>query len=117
MFLFKKEALFSALLLILGVGLISNQAVAQEKTQSDTKLYGKVIDNSSQEALSDIEVTVKGVDKTATTDQKGMFVVKSLKTGSYTVEVTAKGYQKWEKDVKVNKKGKQLAIKLKPTEG
>ena len=117
MYLFKKEALFSALLLILGVGLISNQAFAQEKAQSDTKLYGKVIDNSSEKALSEIEVTVKSVDKKATTDQKGMFVIESLKTGSYSVQVEAKGYQMWEKDVKVNKKGKQLAIKLKPTEG
>lgn len=70
MYLFNKKVLFSALLVILGVGLVSNQAVAQEQEKSNAKLYGKVIDNSSEEALADIEVTLKGVDKKATTDKR-----------------------------------------------
>ncbi|NGP87809.1 carboxypeptidase regulatory-like domain-containing protein [Fodinibius halophilus] len=112
MYLFKKKVLFSALMLVLGVGLISNQASAQEKANG--KLYGKVVDKATGQALSGVEVTLQGADQKATTGDKGMYAFKSLEAGNYTVVIEADGYQKWEKEVNVTAEGKQLMIKLKP---
>ncbi len=114
MYLFKKKVFFSAVLVLLGVGLIVNQSMAQEK--ADGKLYGKVVDKSSTQALADVEVKLQNTEKKATTGEKGMYAFKSLKTGTYTVTVDAKGYKDWEKEVKVTAEGKELTIKLKPTE-
>ncbi|WP_138430308.1 carboxypeptidase-like regulatory domain-containing protein [Fodinibius saliphilus] len=112
MYLFKKKILFSALMLVLGVGLISNQATAQEKENG--KLYGKVVDQATNQALSGVEVMLQGADTKATTGDKGMYAFKSLEAGSYTVVVEADGYQKWEMEVNVTAEGKQLMIELKP---
>ncbi|TYP95647.1 Carboxypeptidase regulatory-like domain-containing protein [Fodinibius salinus] len=115
MYLSKKKVFFSAIILLLGVGLLSNEASAQEKAEG--KLYGQVVEDTSGEAVTGVEITLQGMDKKATTGDKGMYAFKSLKTGTYTVVVEADGYQKWEKEVKVTAKGKRIDIKLKPTKG
>lgn len=115
MYLFKKKVLFSAIMLLLGVGLVSNQVSAQQMT--DGKLYGQVVEDTSGQAISDVEITLQGADNKATTGKKGMYVFESLKAGTYTVVVEADGYQKWKKEVKVTVEGKRLDIKLKPTKG
>jgi hypothetical protein len=119
MYLFKKKVLLSAVMLILGIGVISNQAIAQEKTQEkeNGKLYGKVIDKSSEKALSEVEVIVATDQDTkisATTGTEGVYVFKSLEPGTYTATVQADGYKNWEKDVEVTADGKMLKIKLEP---
>jgi hypothetical protein len=115
--IFKKEVLFSALILVFGVSLISNQAFAQEKDKKEEgKLYGKVVDSSSDKALAEIKVTLQNADQKAKTDKKGMYVFESLEAGTYTVVVKADGYQDWQKEVKVTAKGTMVEIELKPTE-
>ncbi len=93
--------------------MISNQAIAQEK--STAKLHGKVVDNSSDEVLPGVEVTIQDSETKATTNEKGKYSFESLKAGTYTVTVKAEGYQDWEKEVVVTTEAKELTIKLKPT--
>lgn len=116
MYLFKKKIILSALMLLLGIGVITNQVIAQEKDKG--KLYGKVIDKSSDKALSDVQVTIKNNSQKAkmseTTGQEGVYVFKSLEPGTYTATVKADGYKEWKKKVKVTADRKMLKIKLKP---
>lgn len=116
MYLFKKKIILSALMLLLGIGVITNQVIAQEKDKG--KLYGKVIDKSSDKALSDVQVTIKNNSQKAKmsemTGQEGVYVFKSLEPGTYTATVKADGYKEWKKKVKVTTEEKMLKIKLKP---
>lgn len=112
MYLIKKKALFSALVLMLGMAMISNVSFAQQKDVSTATISGKVVKASTNEALSGVEVQLKGLDKKATTDQKGTYSFDGLKPGTYTVVVEAEGYKTWKKEVKLNSEDKTLDIKL-----
>lgn len=113
MYIFKKKTLFSALILIIGVAMFSTQAVAQEK--GEVELSGQVVDASTQEAVSGAQVTLQGKDKEATTGEDGSFTFESLSSGTYTVTVTAEGYQDWEQDVEVTEQGGTVQVELEPS--
>jgi len=115
MYLIKKKALYSALVLILGMTLISNVSFAQQKDDSTATLSGKVVKASSNEVVSGVDVQLKELDKKATTNQQGMFSFEDLKPGTYTVVVEADGYKAWKKEIKLSSEGKTLDIKLKPS--
>lgn len=119
MYLFKKKVLYSALMLVLGVTMLSTQAFAQQKQQSKdgATLSGKVVDASSQQAVNGVDVQIQKLDKKATTDKKGAYSFDSLKPGSYTVTVKADGYKTWSKKVAITKGSKTLDIKLQPSMG
>lgn len=110
MCLLKKEVLFSALMLILGITMVSNRAIAQENVPAN--LYGTVVDSTMQ-PLADIEVRIQGLDKAVTTDEQGRFSFDRLEPGNYTVVVQAPEYQPWSKEVEVTDEGKELQIVLK----
>ncbi len=117
MYIFKKRVFFSVLMLLLGVAMVSTPAIAQENTEeSEPKLSGKIMDSSTQQALTGIEVNILGMEKTATTDKKGKFSFDSLEAGSYTIIVKIDGYENWRKEVKLPEHGKEMSIELKPTE-
>lgn len=113
----KKRIFFSALMLLLGVAMVTTPAIAQEDTEeTEPTLSGKIVDSSTQQTLTGIEVNIQGLNKSATTDEEGKFNFDSLKAGSYTLIVEADGYKDWQKEVEVTKIGKKMTIKLKPTE-
>lgn len=102
-------------MLVIGGGLISNQANAQEKTNG--KLYGKVVSDSCGQAIAKATVTIEGTKTSAKTDSKEAFSFDVLAAGTHTVVVKADGYQKWEKEVKVPAEDTRLQIKLKKSSG
>lgn len=112
MSIFKKKALFSILVLIIGIAIFSNQAIAQE--QGEAELVGHVVDATSQEAIAKAQVTLQGEGEEATTGKDGSFSFESLTPGTYTLIVTAEGYQDWEKEVEVIEQGEAIQIQLKP---
>src|SRR5215470_16087288 len=63
---------------------------------SDGKIVGTVYD-SSRAAIPGATVVAKaertGVDRTATTNEHGYYIVPGLQPSSYTVTVTASGFQ------------------------
>jgi iron complex outermembrane receptor protein len=115
MVLLKKRALFSAIMLIAAFAMASTPVIAQE--QSAPPLSGTVIDASTQQALSGVEVEIEGLDQSATTDSEGNFSFENIEPGAYTVTIEADGYEEWEKEVAVTQEEKTLNIKLKPSEG
>lgn len=109
---FKKEVFFTVFVLVVGIFIMSNSAVAQSKSQATLK--GKITDSSSQEALAGIEVSIKALDVKTETDLEGYFSFDSLESGTYLVSVETEGYKKWEKEITVKEGDNTLDIQLDP---
>lgn len=114
---FKKEMFFAVVVFVLGIFMMSNSALAQDDSQATLK--GKVTDSSSQQALTEIEVSVKALDIKTETDMEGYYSFDELTSGTYLVSVETEGYKKWEKEVTVKEGDNTLDINLdpKPMEG
>jgi len=116
MFIFKKKYLLTALALILGVAMVSNEAMAQQKKKMEietVKLSGKVVKKSSKQAVTGATVKLQVAGKKTTTNKEGKFSFEDLEPGAYTVAVTAEGYQKSQKKIKVKMKDKTVKVALK----
>lgn len=116
MYIFKKKYLLTALALVLGVAMVSNEAMAQKKKKQEkksVKVSGKVVEASSQQAISGATVKLQKADKKATTNEKGKFGFENIEPGTYNVAVKADGYKKWQKKVQVKAKDKTVEIELK----
>lgn len=111
MYIFRKKVLYSMLMLIIGIAMVSTQAIAQE---GEAQLTGQVVDASTQEAVSGAQVTLQGEDQEATTDENGSFTFESLSPGSYTITASAEGYQDWEQEVEITEQGGAVQIELEP---
>lgn len=114
MYLFNKKAFFSALVMIIGIAMFTNPVIAQE--QGEAELSGEVVDASSQEAISGAQVVLQGVDKEATTGEDGAFTFEMVSPGTYTISVTADGYEDWSQEVEVKEDGDSVTVELEPKE-
>lgn len=113
--MFNKKTLFSALILIIGITLVANEAIAQEQLEEVT-LTGQVIDAATQQSLEGVQVMLDGEDMEATTGTDGSFSFEGLSAGTYTVMAQADGYQDWEDTVSVSEDGGTLTIEMEPKE-
>lgn len=59
------------------------------------------ITTSDERPAAWVSVQLKGVKKTVSTDEKGYFILKNIKPGSYEIEVTLVGYESAVKSVTV----------------
>lgn len=112
--MFNKKILFSALILMLGLAMFSTETIAQEQTEAN--LSGEVVDASTQEAISGVQLTLEGADKEATTSEDGSFTFEMVNAGTYTLTATADGYEDWEKEVEVTEDGDSMTIELEPSD-
>ncbi|PAU93222.1 hypothetical protein CK503_12420 [Aliifodinibius salipaludis] len=114
MYIFNKKAFFSALVMIIGIAMFTNPVMAQE--QGEAELSGEVVDASSQEAISGAQLVLQGVDKEATTGEDGSFTFEMVSPGTYTLSVSADGYEGWSQEVEVKEGGDSITVKLEPKE-
>jgi protocatechuate 3,4-dioxygenase beta subunit len=84
---------------------------AADKTQL-TAFNGKVVDQTTGEALAGVEVKLAGADKKAYTDFDGNFRFEELKPGQYQVITSYISYEKASKEFKVDDKNNQVSIEL-----
>lgn len=113
MYLFNKKVLLSALALVIGLAMVSTEAVAQE--ESEAELTGQVVDASNQEPVADAQVTLQGENQETTTGGDGTFTFEDVEPGTYTLTATAEGYQEWEQEVEVTEQGGAVQIELEPS--
>ena len=91
------KRIFSALAAALCVVL---SALAQE---TDTHIYGHVIDKATGEHLPYIVVMLKGTTIGVTTENTGHYMIRNIPEGSFTVEVSAIGYKTQTREIKVRR--------------
>ncbi|MEL7834073.1 beta-sandwich domain-containing protein [Fodinibius sp. N2] len=109
---FKKTTIFSAVILLIGMTIMAGNAVAQENVE--VSLTGEVVDASTQEALSGVQLTLEGADKETTSSDDGSFTFEMVSAGTYTLTATADGYEDWEQEVEVKESGNSITVELQP---
>ena len=77
------------LLIVAGLLLTSIAFSAQ-----NTSLCGRIVDSATREALTGVNVMVRGTVLGASTDMDGIFCIAAIPPGTYTVDVTMIGYRK-----------------------
>lgn len=66
-------------------------------------IRGKVTTSDGNPAEA-VTVTFKGTKRSAVTDENGIFVVRNLEPGNYTIEISFVGYETYQKEVTVKQK-------------
>lgn len=93
-------------------------SIAQNrKKNTDTNLFGHVLDASTNEHLPYVTLMVKGTTVGTTTDASGHYMLKNLPVGKYTLIVRFVGYDTLEKEINlVQGKTLELDFSLKPSQ-
>jgi len=68
---------------------------------SSTSIYGKVVDQSSGEALRKVRVVLRPLELQAVTDDAGLYRIDNIPAGNYTLQVSTIGYRLIKKDIQV----------------
>ncbi len=77
--------------------------VSSPTEETDTHIYGHVIDKQTGEHLSYITIYLKGTTMGVMTDGTGHYFMRNLPEGHYTVGVKSLGYETQEVDIQLNK--------------
>jgi protocatechuate 3,4-dioxygenase beta subunit len=85
--------LMAALMLPVFAEGVNKEARSSKVTTEATVLMGKVVDQSTGEALPGAQVKINGCDQTVYTDLDGNFEVRSLKSGTYTLDISLVSYE------------------------
>ncbi len=88
--------------------------MAKNKLPKPGVISGKVIDNSTKQALPYVNVVVRDLAKKiitgGITDEKGLFTIKDLPRGKSLVEVQFIGYKTFSKEIDVSSKTKKINL-------
>ncbi|MCF8253212.1 MAG: TonB-dependent receptor [Bacteroidia bacterium] len=66
----------------------------QTWAQNTASFKGKVIDKKDQSELIGVTILIKGTSFGTSTDNEGKFLIKGIKPGEYTIEISYIGYKK-----------------------
>ncbi|NLX73605.1 MAG: carboxypeptidase-like regulatory domain-containing protein [Bacteroidales bacterium] len=103
----KSKAIILTALVVLGlsnVALANSPAEPAAEPVANNAITGIVLDKTTGEALTGVEVRVEGTDLKTYTDFDGKFVFDGVKAGEYKVKANYISYQDCEtKAIKVNR--------------
>ena len=91
------KRIFSALVVALCMML------SAEANNTDTHIYGHIIDKATGEHLPYITVVLKGTTIGVTTENTGHYLMRDIPEGTYTIEVAAIGYKIERREITVKK--------------
>lgn len=103
-----KNILLSAILLA-GVLCVCAQEHRQKQKETDTHIFGHVVNKATGEHLPYISIVVKGTMVSTVTDASGHYFINSPPTGQQTLVAHLVGYIPQEKQVEVNE-GKSIEL-------
>lgn len=111
-----KKICFSTFLFIFIVGFSYMNSFAQSSDASTkmATLKGTVIESTTGNPISDIEVQLHENENTAMTDSTGHFEFSGLESGKYTLYIEADGYKEHEQEVDLTKGDATVTVKLEP---
>ncbi len=85
-------------------------------SDSAQAITGTVLDANTGQPVSGATVQLEGQDNSVTTDSDGSFQIENASAGTYTITVTADGYQDYENQIEVGANAQSLTIRLTPGE-
>ena len=91
------KRIFSALVVALCMML------SAKASNTDTHIYGHIIDKTTGEHLPYIVVVLKGTTIGVSTDNTGHYLMRDIPEGTYTIEVAAIGYKTERREIIVKK--------------
>ena len=77
--------------------------LSAEASNTDTHIYGHIIDKTTGEHLPYIVVALKGTTIGVSTDNTGHYLMRNIPEGTYTIEVAAIGYKTQRRELTVKK--------------
>ena len=77
--------------------------LSAEASNTDTHIYGHIIDKTTGEHLPYIVVVLKGTTIGVSTDNTGHYLMRDIPEGRYTIEVAAIGYKTQTREINVKK--------------
>lgn len=81
-----------------------------------SSIAGKVIDSNTNEPVSFAYVHLEEINRTETTNQQGVFELKNINLGTYTLTVHRIGYKTQSQKITIDSEtGIQLEIRMEPT--
>jgi hypothetical protein len=78
----------------LGVGPLSNPALAQGQTGDFGRIVGRVVDGATAQPLSGVQVYVPGTQRGTLTDMNGRYLILQVPPGTHEVAAEMLGYAK-----------------------
>ena len=81
----------------------NNEHSHDHEKETDTHIYGHVIEKSTGEHLPYIAVILKGTTIGVTTETTGHYLMRDVPAGTYIIEVSAIGYKTITREIKVRK--------------
>ncbi len=87
------KGIFLAMVITLGLTTLTLAQYGQ--------LEGEVIEAGSNKTLPGINIGIKGTTLGSATNAEGHFNIERIPAGSHTIEISAIGYQKGEKKVRI----------------
>src|ERR1700722_9065965 len=109
--------LFFSILFLTGISVFSqvdNSANTKSKITGSVK--GTIVDTTGKQDMSEATVSVKpiGPDSTdiqfMTTNEKGYFIVKNLRPGSYHLLISFEGYRHLRRDITISTTDKDIDL-------
>ncbi len=109
--------LFFSILILTGISVFSqvnNSANTKNKITGSVK--GTIVDTTGKQDMSEATVSVKpiGADSTdiqfMTTNEKGYFIVKNLRPGSYHLLISFEGYRHLRRDITITSTDKDIDL-------
>lgn len=99
------------------ISFASTQAFADQSEilLEEGTITGVVVDASTDEPISGVEVELERADKSAETNADGEFTINNLEAGAYTLIVEAEGYETWTQQIELTSQEAEVEIKLQPT--
>lgn len=107
--------LTSAILTMLLIGFVSVTSYAQTTSkEKGVVIKGTVVNATTGNPVSDIEVSLQDTDMSATTDSKGQFSIDGVEPGKYVVTIQDSEYKEFQQTIDVKSSDVDLKIKLQP---
>jgi protocatechuate 3,4-dioxygenase beta subunit len=90
--------------------------ISSTDMEARTTITGTVVDANTEAPIPNAQIAVREADASTTSDEAGTFTFVDLEPGTYTLSVSADGYEAAEVRVEVSEEGAIAEVELNPQE-
>lgn len=96
---FSRNFIFLFFTLLSSILLLNTSTAFSQETWGGVQ--GKITDRNTKEVLPNVNVTIEGTNLGDVSDDKGLYIILRVPTGTYTVVVKLIGYDEFKKNVQI----------------